>query len=237
MEISAADARRLSAAPLKLSANRVWRIYQGGRLIDEMRGAPEPRDGSFPEDWTASDTQALNEGREHIVEGLSQVVLDDGGTVALRRLLKLAPEDFLGAEHVRRFGSKLALLVKLLDSAERLQIQAHPTPAFSRRYLNDSFGKTESWLVLGTRPINGVDPYILLGFRERMDKATLGDLIARQDIAGMEQMLNRVPAAPGQLTSCAPACPMPSARASSWSRCRSPPTGWSAPSTRSARWC
>ncbi len=199
MKITAAEARRLSTAPLKLTANRVWRVYQGGRLIDEMRSAPNPQDGNFPEDWTASDTQALNEGREHIVEGLSQVALDDGSTVALRDLLRQAPAEYLGSEHVRRYGSRLALLVKLLDSAVRLQIQAHPTPEFSRRHLNDSFGKTESWLVLDTRPINGVEPYILLGFRERMDKPTLGDLIARQDVAGMEQMLNRVPAAPGHL--------------------------------------
>jgi len=113
--------------------------------------------------------------------------------------VQAAPEAYLGAEHTRRFGSKLALLVKLLDSAERLQIQAHPSPEFSRRYLNDIFGKTESWLVLGTRRIGGVDPYILLGFRQRVDKAALGDLVTRQDSAGMEQMLNRVPVAPGDL--------------------------------------
>jgi len=199
MNLNAAEASRLAERPLKLTANRVWRIYQGGALIDTLRGEPYPQDGCFPEDWTTSDTQALNEGREHIVEGLSQVQLADGRTLPLRDLLQAAPEPFLGREHVRRYGNKLALLVKLLDSAERLQIQAHPTPEFSRRHLNDTFGKTESWLVLGTRPIAGVEPYILLGFRERLDKPTLGDLIARQDVAGMEQMLNRVPARPGQL--------------------------------------
>ncbi len=199
MDITLAEARSLAQRPLKLTANRVWRIYQGGALIHELRGEPNPQDGSFPEDWTTSDTQALNEGREHIVEGLSRVQLADGRTVPLRDLLQAAPEPYLGREHVRRYGSKLALLVKLLDSAERLQIQAHPTPEFSRRHLNDTFGKTESWLVLGTRPIAGVEPYILLGFREPVDKPTLGDLIARQDVAGMEQMLNRVPARPGQL--------------------------------------
>jgi mannose-6-phosphate isomerase len=199
MEVDRSQAQTLAQGPLRLAYNRVWRIYRGGRLIDEMRGAPNPADGQFPEDWTASDTRALNEGREHLVEGLSHAVLTDGQEVPLPQLLELAPEAFLGPDHVRRYGSRLALLVKLLDSAERLQVQAHPSPEFSQRYLNDRFGKTESWLILGTRAINGQDPYILLGFRERIAKETLGDLIVRQDTPSMEQALNRVPVAPGDM--------------------------------------
>lgn len=199
MDLSVSQARALADAPLKLSYNRVWRIYRGGRLIDELRGADNPADGQFPEDWAASDTRALNEGREHLVEGLSRVVLEDGREVYLRRLLELAPEAFLGEKHVRRFGSGLALLVKLLDSAERLQIQAHPSPEFSRQHLNDRFGKTESWLVLGTRSVGGQAPYILLGFGERMEKAVLKDLVMRQDSAGMEQALNRIAVEPGDM--------------------------------------
>ncbi len=192
------DAAELATRPLKLAYNRVWRIYRGGYLIDVLRGEPNPQDGQFPEDWAASDTRAINEGREHLVEGLSQVLLP-GESPYLRDLIAAAPEAYLGKEHVRAFGSRLALLVKLLDSAERLQIQAHPSREFSRRYLNDPFGKTESWLILATREIEGQEPYILLGFRERLTKQQMKAMVERQDVPAMEAALNKIPARPGDM--------------------------------------
>lgn len=47
---------------------------------------------------------------------------------------------------------KMRILVKILDSAVRLPAQAHPDKIFSRKYFNSEYGKTESWIVLGTRP-------------------------------------------------------------------------------------
>ncbi|MGQ9555299.1 MAG: class I mannose-6-phosphate isomerase [Anaerolineae bacterium] len=199
MEVTKALALQLSQHPLRLAYNRVWRAYRGGYLIDVLRGSNNPMDNHFPEDWLFSDTRAINEGREEIIEGLSEVVLDDGSHIPLRDLLQAAPEAFLGGEHVRSFGSKAGLLVKLLDSCERLQVQVHPSRDYSRRYLNDRFGKTESWLILGTRRIGGSDPYILMGFNQRVSKADMADLIQRQDSAGMEQVLNKLPAKPGDM--------------------------------------
>ncbi|MHB0878560.1 MAG: class I mannose-6-phosphate isomerase [Anaerolineae bacterium] len=198
-DITAEKAAAIAQSPLKLAYNRVWRVYRGGYLLDAMRRADSPSDGHFPEDWATSDTQALNEGREGIVEGLSEALLPGGERLLLRDLLLAAPEAYLGAAHVRAYGSKLALLVKLLDSAERLQLQVHPSREYSRRYLNDRFGKTESWVVLGTRRVADQDPYILMGFRERVDKATMTDLVQRQDVAGMEQTLNKLAVEPGDM--------------------------------------
>ena len=198
-DITAQRAAEIARWPLRLAYNRVWRVYRGGYLLDAMRGTDSPADTHFPEDWATSDTRALNEGREDVVEGLSEATLPDGERFVLRDLLAAAPEAYLGAAHVRAFGAKLALLVKLLDSAERLQLQVHPSREYSRRYLNDRFGKTESWIVLATRRIAGQDPYILMGFRERVDQATMKDLVARQDVAGMEQALNKLAVAPGDM--------------------------------------
>jgi mannose-6-phosphate isomerase len=199
MPINPGLAEELARRPLKLAYNRVWRVYRGGYLIDELRRSPCPEDGHLPEDWAASDTLAINEGREYLAEGLSRVVLEGGDSVPLRDLLQAAPAAFLGQEHAASFGSRLALLVKLLDSCERLPIQAHPTRAFSRRHLNDRFGKTESWIVLATRMINGMAPYILMGFGQRLSKDTMLDLVRRQDSPGMEQALNKVPVKPGDM--------------------------------------
>jgi len=198
-DVSMELALALSRQPLKLAENRVWRAYRGGRLIEVLRGCDRPQDGHLPEDWAFSDTRAVNEGREEIVEGLSEALLADGLRLPLRDLLAAAPTAFLGAEHGRAFGGKSGLLVKLLDSCERLQVQAHPSREYSRRHLNDRFGKTESWIVLGTRRIGGADPYILMGFRQKVSKADFADLVRRQDSAGLEQMLNKLSVSPGDM--------------------------------------
>ncbi len=65
--------------PLRMAENRVWRIYLGGKLLDELRGVTGS-DGYFPEDWLASVVQANNPDREEKPdrEGLSRVELPDG---------------------------------------------------------------------------------------------------------------------------------------------------------------
>ena len=54
----------------------------------------------------------------------------------------------------------MSILVKLLDSAERLVIQCHPTIPFAKKHFNSSFGKAECWYMLDTEE----DAYIYLGF-------------------------------------------------------------------------
>ena len=58
--------------PIKMLENRVWRIYLGGMLLDELRGK-KGSDGYFPEDWLASVVQANNPPHENQPdrEGLS----------------------------------------------------------------------------------------------------------------------------------------------------------------------
>ncbi len=41
------------------------------------------------------------------------------------------------------------VLVKLLDSAVRLQLQAHPTAEFAKAHLNSNSGKAEAYHILG----------------------------------------------------------------------------------------
>jgi len=159
----------------KLQCNRVRRTYLGGGRIDAFTGGsrscatetdgggsrsratektdaqervppatdaqervpPMPR----PEDWMASTTTAFNGTLEIEGEGLGR--LEDG------RLVK----DVVGT---------LPILVKLLDSDERLVIQAHPTVPCAKRLFNSPVGKTECWYFLdGTAP----DACVYLGFK------------------------------------------------------------------------
>jgi len=169
---------------LKLQENRVWRLYRGGKLLDELHGRAG-EDGSFPEDWLASVVEAINPPREDApeLEGLSRVVLACGETAYLRDLID-TPFD---------------VLTKFLDSAERLPIQVHPDKETARRLFSSDYGKTEAWYILGGREINGEAPYILMGFKEEVTPAILKDLFQRQDIEGMAALLHRLPVQPGEV--------------------------------------
>ena len=169
----------------KLQSNRVRRTYLGGGRIDAFTGgaraqvttdnvgrAPSPcQSDTFrqsgkdegvlatecgrlqgpstgcgcdmprPEDWLASTTTAFNGTLEIEGEGLGR--LEDG------RLVK----DVVGT---------LPILVKLLDSDERLVIQAHPTVPCAKRLFNSPVGKTECWYFL---PGMAPDACVYLGFK------------------------------------------------------------------------
>ena len=179
----------------KLQPNRVRRTYLGGGRIDSFCGeSADVSDGvPRPEDWLASTTQAFNGTCEIDGEGLGR--LEDG------RLVK----DAVGG---------LPILVKLLDSDERLVIQAHPTVSCAKRLFNSPVGKTECWYFLpGTAP----DACVYLGFkpgvtREEWERAVWKnvELWKYENVDGttrstcstrlknpLLEMLHRVPVAPG----------------------------------------
>ena len=62
----------------------------------------------------------------------------------LYELIQANPEEMLGKKHTELFGAQTALLVKALDAAERLAIQAHPDRNDAMRYFSSPFGKTEA---------------------------------------------------------------------------------------------
>lgn len=98
----------------RLQLNRVRRTYLGGRIDDFCGTTPASAARlamPVPEDWTASTVAAFNGQVEIEGEGL--------GRIADGRLVKSAVGD-------------LPILVKLLDSDERLVIQAHPTVPFAK---------------------------------------------------------------------------------------------------------
>jgi len=186
--------------PLKMLENRVWRIYLGGLLLDELRGQ-EGSDGFFPEDWLASVVPANNPPRDDTPEreGLSCVTLADGSAAYLKDLIDADPEGFLGAEHLENFGVNFGVLTKFLDSAERLPIQVHPDKQAAKTLFHSDYGKTESWYILNGREINGEAPYILFGFKEDVTREQLRALFDAQDIAGMAALMHKLPVKAGDV--------------------------------------
>jgi mannose-6-phosphate isomerase len=126
-------------------------------------------------------------------------MLPDRPPVSLKSLIDAFPEAMLGATHVARHGSELAVLCKILDTAMRLPIQCHPDQTFARRHLDSNFGKTESWIILGTRVLEGVHPYILFGFRDGVSEPAFRRMVKAQDIPAQVAALNRIEVRPGEV--------------------------------------
>jgi len=188
--------KNLAEKVFRFAPNRVWRVYRGGSGIDELRRAPSDGDGHFPEDWIASTSSANNPQYDAPDQGLSMVELPEGNRL-FRDLLAESPDSMLGATHVSRFGTNSGLLMKILDSAERLPIQVHPSVAEAKRCFHSDFGKTEAWYVVAVRKVRGEEPYLLFGFNDRLDP----DLFRQEALSGSivrgREMLHRIAVRPG----------------------------------------
>jgi mannose-6-phosphate isomerase len=181
---------------LPLLPNRVWRTYLGGRTLDAIEGRSAPADSHFPEDWIASDTKAVNPGREHVPgEGFSSV-LHRGFPILLRDLFANEPEAVLGRAYVQAHGCSLGFLVKLLDSAIRLHIQVHPTTTFSRAHLGADAGKTEAYVILTCRD-DVPEPAFYFGFRTLPGVGRLRQIVEEQQVNDLLRLMHRVPVSPG----------------------------------------
>ncbi len=179
---------------IKLRENRVWRIYLGGKLLDEFRFG-QGCDGYFPEDWIASVVKANNPERDGKPENEGLTTTSDGEY--LRDVIRSNPEDILGKEHISKLNDNFGVLTKFLDSAERLPIQVHPDKKAAKELFCSDYGKTEAWYILGGREINGEQPYILLGFKSDASREKLKLLFDRQDIEGMAALMHKIPVQPG----------------------------------------
>lgn len=181
------DTVKIASNPIFFEKNRVFRVYLGGKLFSEFFG-DDSTDGFYPEEWICSSTKALNEGSTDPYEGLSTV---RGTDIHFDELLEKERELMLG----NRNG--LDVLVKALDSAIRLPVQAHPDKAFSRENFNSEFGKAESWLVLGARE----DACIYFGFKDGVTPEDFEKAVAQSetDKSAMEKLLNRIPVKPGDV--------------------------------------
>ena len=183
-----ADLLKYAKIPLKQLSNRVWRTYTGGALIDRWKKIMPETDGSLPEEWIMSTIPARGNNRPP-QEGLS-VVITHEGPVELAELIEYDPELFLGKRIAGKFGST-GVLIKMIDSRERLTIQVHPDKKYAREMLGSAFGKTESWYILGGRSIDSEKNFVYLGFKEGVTEEIWKSLFLEQDIQGMLDMMHR----------------------------------------------
>lgn len=176
---------------IKLDNARVWRSYFGGRYLDKFHNPEEDReDGHFPEEWIMSVVLANNPGREDIQEeGLSKLI--DNEKVSLKKLIDESPKRMLGKNHVEQYGDTMGVLVKLIDSMERLPVQGHPDRVKAKEYLNSEYGKTECWHILGGRNQEENPPYVYIGFKEGITKKKWLEVFEKQDIGEILNCMHR----------------------------------------------
>ena len=155
------------------------RTYRGGKVLREFLGEKEAVDDFYPEDWISSFTEAKS--KIYVKnEGISRVIAD-GGEVLITE-----------AVSVSDFGQgrkESGVLIKLLDSAERLGIQVHPTKEYAKKHFGTDYGKTECWYILRKRDENA---YVYLGFKEYVTKEYFAQLFKKQDVDGMLECMHKI---------------------------------------------
>jgi mannose-6-phosphate isomerase len=184
------DDRKISeiiSQPIFFERNRVFRVYRGGKLFADFFG-DQAEDSFFPEEWIASAVKALNLNPQNENEGLSVI---KGTTILFSEVLKKFPQELLGS------SQEFDILVKILDSAIRLPVQAHPDRQFSRQYFQSDHGKIEMWLILATRE----NAKIYFGFQEGVTKEEFIAAVQKSesDRGAMEKMLNVLDVKPGDV--------------------------------------
>lgn len=183
--------------PWRLVQNKIVR-YPGGREIDRFRGIWPGEDDGRPEAWVGSDTRtvnALEKGDPN--DGCAECLLPDGTRLYLFEAIQARPELALGAEHRKRNGNRLGVLVKLLDAQRQLGLQTHPTRPYAKEHFGSDYGKEESWYVLGLREDAAEPPYVLMGFKEGVTREQFAEAFDAGDIGAMERCCHKVPAQVG----------------------------------------
>ena len=186
--------QKYAHTPLKQLSNRVWRTYEGGALIDKWKKTLPETDGSMPEEWIMSTVTARGNNRPKD-EGLSLIETEDG-VLPLKNLVDSNIELYLGEALARKYGTT-GVLIKMLDSLERLTVQVHPDKQYAKTVFNSAFGKTESWYVLNTRQINGEKSVVYMGFKKHVTKELWKAHFDNQNIEGMLDCLHKIEVKPG----------------------------------------
>jgi mannose-6-phosphate isomerase len=171
--------------PQVLPPNVLSHFYAGGPRIAAFRGL-KLDDDHMPEEWigAVNTTFGAANGR-----GLSRAA--DGTLV--RDAIAAAPSQWLGDDHIARYGTDAALLTKLLDAGQRLPVHFHPGRAFAKRELGLDHGKTEAWIVIEAEPGSSVH----VGFKHDVELETVRRWMRAQAGDEMLAAMHELPVSAG----------------------------------------
>lgn len=188
--------------PIVFKPDRIYRLFTGGLLMENLFGLDNPQDDHFGEAWYASTVEAVNVRSNNmkklkIKEGLSTVEFE-GEIKIFRELIKEFPELLIGKSTLDEFGPTVPLLVKILDSAVRHVVQCHPTTSFSRKYFNFPSGKDEAWVILETRNNVETFPHLYLGFKKGITIKGFAPILKQGNSKDLLNCLHKIPVTIGE---------------------------------------
>lgn len=148
-EMETGTMQREQIALLRFHPGLKRRVWGGRRLGGELETAAQQT--PFGENWLISDHP---EHESIVAEGPLA-----GKT--LRELVRDAPALLLGPRPTLTRGQRFPLLLKLLDAAEPLSVQVHPSDELAATLGEQDPGKTEMWHVLAA----ATDASLICGLR------------------------------------------------------------------------
>lgn len=136
--------------------------------------------------YKKTDLDKISESRElSFLDGDESKLIYDNKEVNITEFIKSEPIN-------KYINLKIQnLLIKLIDSAQSLSIQVHPSDEYALKHEN-SLGKTEMWIILDAKE----GSYINLGFNQDIKKEDFPELIKDDSILSY---LNKIYVKPGDI--------------------------------------
>lgn len=154
--------------PLKFENFYVEKVW-GGRDLETFR-SNLPK-GNIGESW---DVACHKNGMSIVANGFLK-------GKSLQELINEFGNDLVGTEISKEW---FPLLVKFLNTSDKLSVQVHPNDEYGKRVEND-MGKTEVWHVVDAKE----GATLIVGLK---DKCTKGQLRAAVDTGNLEEYMNVV---------------------------------------------
>ena len=157
---------KFTAYPMKVKPifkERVW----GDRNLNKM--IKLPRGKKIGEIWYFA-----GHGENHSVI--------ENGIYKGRRITEIMQKfsvEMLGPVLSKKYNRRFPVLLKFLDSEEKLSVQVHPDDAFALKN-NKSWGKTEAWYILDASK----KAKLMVGLKKKLSKERLGKAVKDGSIAG-----------------------------------------------------
>lgn len=95
----------------------------------------------------------------------------------LNEVIRKMPEAMLGKAVATHYQNQLPILVKLIDTSDKLSVQVHPDDAMARRIHNQQ-GKSEMWYVIQAQE----DACIYAGFQQELTPEAYAEKVANGTI-------------------------------------------------------
>jgi mannose-6-phosphate isomerase len=115
-------------------------------------------------------------------EGMSTIGNGPYKNKTLEEVIEKTGAELIGTKLVDK---EFPILLKFLDTSEKLSIQVHPTDEKAKELENQEYGKTEMWYIISAEP----EAYIYYGLKENVTQDMLRQAVENGAVEGL---LNKV---------------------------------------------